>query len=484
MIGAAVQLLSSNTSRDRLIAVEDTQWADSMTMEFLDKMSVHVTKLPILLLQTSRSTVSCPGWDSLPLSGLGTQSMSDLVASHWGGTPPPGLSTFVEQQCDGIPLYAEEMTLFLKTHQPSTDAPLQLEEAAERKRRLDPQRSPVGQARRCRSGSSHRSTRQRHRTRVQRCLARRLLDVMDPKALDADLIRLASSGVIERKDAHGEIYRFRHALLHEAAYGSLLRSDCRRLHQRIAQLLIAEDEPSLPAGVAAWQCAQAGLKLEAARFALKAAEAYVLHSALREADQLLELAAEQIKTLPGQPVRTGLLLDLLELQGTVSAHLEGEGSQKARKTYARAMSLMRRQTVPDLGGRFPLYWGWWFTAPNILTQQSRAHVLVEDMEGVSDPETRLQSYHCAWATGFHAAQHDFCLDCVMQGLALYDRERAVAIAPFMAATTPESAGSVRARSPIFSSDSPTPASGRSVNALIGRMQPTTSEARCTRSTMR
>ena len=57
-------------------------------------------------------------------------------------------------------------------------------------------------------------------------------------------------------------------------------------------------------------------------------------------------------------------------------------------------------------------------------QQARARTLIEDLEKVNDPEVRLQSYHCAWATNFHAGQHQFCLDCVAEGLALYDAERA------------------------------------------------------------
>ncbi|EJZ19188.1 putative adenylate cyclase, partial [Rhizobium sp. Pop5] len=57
--------------------------------------------------------------------------------------------------------------------------------------------------------------------------------------------------------------------------------------------------------------------------------------------------------------------------------------------------------------------------------QSRARILVGDMKAVEDQETRLQSYHCGWATSFHAGEHEFCLDCVARGLDLYDSERAV-----------------------------------------------------------
>ena len=352
-------------------------------------------------------------------------AMSDLVASIWGQVPPPGLTSFVVERCDGIPLYAEELTVFIQSRQTlgqsSSDWAKLLSESGVSTLNdlLSARLADVGHARRIAQFASVIGR------EFSATLLRNLLDDVDALSLAADLTTLASSGIIERKDTATDVHRFRHALLHDAAYGSLLRSDRRLIHQRIAHILMEEDVPSIPASVAAWQCAQAGLHAEAARFALRAGELFMVNSALQEAEQLLGLAAEQIDAMARQPARTELLLDLLQLQGVIAALLEGEGSMKARRIYARAVLLMQRFSVAHKAERFPLYWGWWFTAPNILKQQSRARILVDDMKSVEDAETRLQSYHCAWATSFHAAQHDFCLDCVEKGLALYDPDRAV-----------------------------------------------------------
>lgn len=157
-----------------------------------------------------------------------------------------------------------------------------------------------------------------------------------------------------------------------------------------------------------------------------AAEACVVRSAMKEATLSLDLCMREITFLSRQhPGRRELALKMLQLQGVVATALEGEGSERARRTYSRAIQLLRRQETATREAHFPTYWGWWFTAPNIRTQQSRARILVEDMLAVNDPETRLQSYHCAWATGFHAGEHGFCLECVRKGLELYDAERAV-----------------------------------------------------------
>ena len=180
----------------------------------------------------------------------------------------------------------------------------------------------------------------------------------------------------------------------------------------------------MPNELAAWHCAQGGFPFDAARFAVSAAEACVMRSAMSEADQLLGTAEEQLASVAAGRQRTELRLDALQLRGVVSAGLSGEGSPDTRRIYERAMSICRRQTAGNPADRFAISWGWWFTAPTITVQQARARTLIDDLEKVDDPEIRLQSYHCAWATNFHAGQHQFCLDCVAEGLALYDAERA------------------------------------------------------------
>jgi predicted ATPase len=187
---------------------------------------------------------------------------------------------------------------------------------------------------------------------------------------------------------------------------------------------VAGEPLGIPNELAAWHCAQGGFPFEAARFAVSAAEACVMRSAMSEADHLLGTAEQQLAGVAAGRQRTELRLDALQLRGVVSAALSGEGSPDTRRIYERAMSICRRHAAGDPAGRFAISWGWWFTAPTITVQQARARALIEDLKKVEDPEIRLQSYHCAWATNFHAGQHRFCLECVAEGLALYDAERA------------------------------------------------------------
>jgi predicted ATPase/class 3 adenylate cyclase len=427
VIDAAVRLLRSNaTAGPTLIIFEDVHWADEMTLELLDSLCALALKQPLVVIQTSRNARVEDGVRKLSLAALSSSAVRELVTSIWNGLPPPGLSEFILQQCDGMPLYAEELAHFFRARhasgQPVSEwRSLLLEGGVSSLNDLLSSRlAGAGAA--------------RHLAQFASVIGREftiglienLLEGPNRDALGTHLETLAALGIIEPSSIQADTYQFHHVLLQEAAYGSLLKSDRRRIHQRIASLLVENSVPPLPAAIAAWQCAEAGRHGDAAKFALTAAEACVLRSAMKEASLSLDLCTTEIASLPRRhPDRRDLLLAMLQLQGVVATALEGEGSEQARSLYSRAMQSVRRRPSATREDHFPAYWGWWFTAPNIRTQQSRARVLVEDMMTVNDPEARLQSYHCAWATSFHAGEHQFCLDCVERGLELYNSDRAV-----------------------------------------------------------
>jgi predicted ATPase/class 3 adenylate cyclase len=427
VIDAAVRLLCSCASGDPILIVfEDVHWADSMTLELLDSLCVIALARPILVIQTSRHARAEEGATRMGLEGLPSEATRELVAAVWGGSPPPGLPDFILEQCDGMPLYAEELAHFFRakyaSSQPMSEwKSLLIEEGVSSLNDLLSSRlAGTGAARHVAQFASV----------IGRVftigLVANLLEEAGREGLDSHLEVLAAQGIIEASTDQAGTYQFRHVLLQEAAYGSLLKSDRRRIHKRIAELLIEKCVPPLPAAITAWQCAEAGRHGDAVRFALMAAEACVLRSAMREAALSLDLCAKEIASLSKQDSdRHDLLLAMLQLQGVVATALDGEGSERARRIYSRAMKFVRRRPSATREEHFPAYWGWWFTAPTIRIQQSRARILVEDMVAVSDAETRLQSYHCAWATSFHAGDHKFCLDCVNRGLQLYDPNRAL-----------------------------------------------------------
>jgi predicted ATPase len=164
--------------------------------------------------------------------------------------------------------------------------------------------------------------------------------------------------------------------------------------------------------------------LEAATYAIRAAEAYAVRSATKDADRLLGAAEDYLSGCPAGPKVDELSLQLLATRGPIATALYGAGSPEARAVYERGISLCRDKVSGQAERWFPIYWGWWFTAPDFDTQRRRSQIIIGDLDEAGDPEVRLQALHCAWATEFNAGNLASCLRCIERGLMLYDPDRA------------------------------------------------------------
>jgi predicted ATPase len=150
--------------------------------------------------------------------------------------------------------------------------------------------------------------------------------------LASALDRLIGAGLLFRQGVPPyATYLFKHALVRDAAYGTLLREPKRALHARIAELLegqfaeIAESQPE----VLARHCTEAGLTEKAARFWGKAGQQSLIRSALIEAAAQFTRALAQLKALP---ITAALRRDQIKLQvGLASALMEVKG-RAARET--------------------------------------------------------------------------------------------------------------------------------------------------------
>lgn len=419
-----------SSTRPRLVVLEDVHWADTLTQSVIAELPERIASRPILVAATSREPVPADvAGDhnvlSIGLSRLGAEAVNEMVALLWESPPPPGLAAFVYDKSVGGPLFVQELALLLKARfggQESTqrdwDEAMRKEGILTLRDAIEARLAGLGDLRRIAQVASV----------IGRDFRLDLLShIVDSKSLkaplDKALQRLVDQGIVRRPAAADASYRFRHVLIHETAYDSLLKSERRTLHERIVDL-VESGISTLPDGLVAWHCAQAGQPLKAAQHAVREAESCVVRSAVREADRLLVMAEEQLAACAGQPEAEDSMLQLLTTRGPVAAALLGRGAEETRAIYERGVALCQQRTAGDRAKWFPLYWGWWFTAPDYGTQRDRSQIILRAMEGTSDPEARLQALHCAWATNFDAGAHAFCLQCVEEGLALYDEKRA------------------------------------------------------------
>ena len=442
-VEAALDIVAAwSRARPQLIVFEDMQWADGLTRSLLARAVDATPALAMLLVATTREAV-VPHWGpatpvtTLNLSRLSPAAVPQLVQAIWDPfTPPKGMAAFIDERSDGVPLFIEELTQLLRerfsdrpSHRADWEQVLRSGGVVVTlKDLLSARIAGLGDARRIAQVASVIGRDFSHR------LLQNLLGAEFTGRLDDALAVLVERDIVHRQEAGREedqswpdeplSFRFRHVLLQEAAYDSLLKSEQRELHGRIATIVAESSDWKIPDDLMAWHCEQAGRLTEAARYAIRAAERCAVRSAMRESEQLLANAETHMSEFEPGSERDDLLLRLVATRGPVAAALFGKGSQEARALYEQGVALCQEAQEDDRAQWFPLYWGWWFTAPDFATQQARSEILVRDLEKVADPEVRLQSLHCAWAVNFHSGRHAYCLHCVSEGLALYDADRA------------------------------------------------------------
>jgi class 3 adenylate cyclase/DNA-binding SARP family transcriptional activator len=292
-----------------LIVFEDAHWIDPTSLDLLDRIVSRAKNLPLLLLVTLRPEVQLnwvgqPHVTMLPLSRLGRGDSAGIIQ---GITQDKALPDVVVEKIlsrtDGIPLFIEELTCTLLESEllrevsyrdvldgplPPRAVPTTLQASlAARLDLLGPAKAvaTIGAA-------------------IGREFSHELIaavSALAPIDIDAALQRLTSSGLISRRGAPPEAsYLFKHALVQEAAYATMIRSRRQRLHASIAKALIekfpaqTESQPE----IVAHHFTEAGLASEAVGYWVKAGRLAQARWANREAATFLERALGLLETLP------------------------------------------------------------------------------------------------------------------------------------------------------------------------------------------
>jgi predicted ATPase len=260
--------------------------------------------------------------------------------------------------------------------------------------------------------------------RFNLALLREIVPELDKEHLVDALDRLSEAGLLARtKSSEDGIYAFRHALIQETVYNSILGTTRRALHKRLFAALERNKEIATWMGIDALanHAERGGLIEEAIGHFVAAGKESSARSAMAEARHLLERALRLCEGLGESTQRDALELSTLSALGPVLTSTEGPGSHLARKLYEDGVEIARRRPVSERAAWFPIYWGWWFTSPDV--DNKRAQAILEELKDVEDPEVQLQIRHCIWAIDFYLARHESCITAVEAGMALYGASR-------------------------------------------------------------
>jgi tetratricopeptide (TPR) repeat protein len=244
--------------------------------------------------------------------------------------------------------------------------------------------------------------------------------------LEATLAKLVAAGIVFPEERSVErAFSFKHALVRDAAYESLLLTRRREWHQRIATTLekhfadIAAREPDL----LAHHFGEAGPLVPASDYRMRAGDQAVSRSAYPEAAAHFSAGLKLAQAMPSQEGMHRQLDFLLKL-GSASVVTHGMRSAEVEDAYSRANEIGEK--LGDGPRLFQAKWGLWINA-NINRKtalaRDRARELVTLARNSGDGELLLEAYHCRWSTAFFRGDVFDALDDCRHGIELYDMDR-------------------------------------------------------------
>jgi class 3 adenylate cyclase/predicted ATPase len=414
--------------RPLLASFEDAGLLDPSTLELLGRLIERAQSLPMLLVITFRPSFA-PPWAGYPhvtpirLDRLDRARTLALIARIAEGRPlPPATIEEIAARTDGVPLFVEELTRAALEAppagpggpQPLPAIPASLQDSL--MARLDRMARAKAVAQMAAA--------------IGRVFSYELLAAVSPLAepeLRLALDQLVEAGLVLRRGAPPQAtYAFRHALVRDAAYASLLRRHRQELHAAIAAALEAgpPDQVARQPELLAQHLGAAGLPERAILYWQKAAEQAIARSAAAEAIADLERGLALAAALPPERAQPQLELALrLALGGQLMA-ARGPSAAETGEAYRRAAELGRR-----LGAEQPLFAALYglgafhFCRAELTRSRAISEEILAIAERDGDAAGRLSAERLLAADLFMLGAFPAARDRLERALALFDPAR-------------------------------------------------------------
>lgn len=418
--------------RPLVMTVEDVHWIDPTSAEFFRQL-----RIPRVLLVLTTRPESDLAWtgdvdpETIDLGRLSKEQSRQLIANVTGGRAlPRGLVEELLVKTDGVPLFIEEQTKALLESDMIVErdgvfeliGPLRDMRIAEtlqdtvraRLDRLDPESRGIAQL----------------ASTFGRSFTHEFLEAvassMPPTLLHNALTRLLEAGVLLRHgDAQNTTYYFRHALVQDVAYQSLLKTTRRNYHLACADALVTwfpETEQSQPELIA-HHCRAAGDTARAVKYYELAGLVAAKHWALQESIDHLRQALTLLEELPDDSKRRRRELGLLFALGPALMSTLGYANKVVEDTYSRIRALCESEGLQ--AKMFPALVGLWqhnMVGGSLLRARALGAELLNLAESVDDPTFRLIATRSLGTTLFLLGDFRGAFEYTSAGWRMYDIE--------------------------------------------------------------
>jgi class 3 adenylate cyclase/tetratricopeptide (TPR) repeat protein len=336
------QLVGLAEQRPVLFVFEDAHWIDPTTLELLEMTVERVPEAAVLMVITYRPEFDAP-WVGRPrvtpmmLSRLERRDcalMVEKIAKEFGIAEE--LRDRIATQTDGVPLFIEELTKSVLER--ATDAGTTIEVPTTLQDSLEARLDRLGTAKEVAEvGAVIGRT-------FDYDLVSHVTD-MDNSALASALEAIVGASLATVRGAPpNATYTFKHALVQDTAYGSLLRGRRIELHEKIAQFLEARSNEGITAGpeVIGFHYAEAGKDRAAVSYFAEAGKVATDASAMKEALAHYTKALELNERLPEDQAKLETEAELLQAQGLALRVVEGHGSKNALAALERSLKIGKK----------------------------------------------------------------------------------------------------------------------------------------------
>ncbi|MFI4996632.1 MAG: AAA family ATPase [Hyphomicrobiales bacterium] len=415
-----------------LLIFEDLHWIDPTSLELLGQTVERVRDLPVLLVLTFRPEFT-PPWvgqahvSSLILNRLGKRDVDLMIQRLLENMSlPAAIQSELAARSDGIPLFVEEMTKAVLEagseawQSASTGRSATLTVPATLQASLTARLDRLGPAKEvAQIGAA-----------IGREFSYPLLAAVAQKSeteLAFALDRLTEAGLVFRQGTppHAS-YLFKHALVQDAGYASLLRGRRQEIHTRIAQALeesfqtLASAEPEL----LAYHFALANLPERACAYYELAGDRAASRSEYAEAISHFNTALAEAAKLPRGAENSRRELALLLKLGPALVIRKGPRSPELEAAYRRGHELA--QGLADGQSLFKATWGLWLHANiggRLRAAGERVQELLDLGHRLQDDDLLLEAYHCSWGTANFRGDAANALRDTSEGIRRYDPAR-------------------------------------------------------------
>lgn len=423
-----------------LLVVEDLHWLDPSTLELLGLLIDQVPTSNLLLLTAARPSFE-PPWGARPqvnalrLGRLTRVEVSQLVVQVTGGKAlPPAVLDQIVDKTDGVPLFVEELTKTVLELGLVRDAGRHYELAGPMTQLAIPATVHDSLMARLDRLSAAKTVAQLGAVLGRSFAYDLLLAVaqMNEVGLRHALQQLVAAEVLQQRGVPpSATYTFKHALVQDAAYESLLRSMRQVFHQRAARALVdsfghvTRAQPE----VLAHHYTKAGLAALAIPQWQRAAQLSVDRAAHREAVSQFSAALAQCATLATGAERSRLELEVYLGLGPALMATRGYAAPEVERAYQRAHELASE--LGDPAQRFTVLFGLWryyLNRARLPASRQLAEQLIDSADQAGGEALSVMAHYALGTTQYYQGELEPAAQHLERTVALYDARQHLSVA--------------------------------------------------------